>query len=453
MLSSVERVKLENVKKLIRRRAKVPLEKLLNKLHHADIAVIISHLSELEKKEIWSYIKDKSKVAEIILEMQDHDIIDIFNTIDPKEAGQLLSEMDSDDVSYILRLLTKDRQKEILQTISLEDLVDVEELMQYDDDSAGSVMNTSVFALTMDTTVKEATKFIHKAEELEMVFYLYVVDNDNRLVGVLSLRQLILNPPEKKLSEIMVPDPVSISVTESPEDAAALVEKYDLVALPVVDENHKLCGIITIDDVIDIIKDQASEDIYQMAGVNPNDSMFTNGPIKGAVHRLPWLIVTFFGELIAAGVLTFFNEKLDIEKFAVLITFMPIVMAMGGNVGSQSSTIIIQGVAFGKIDTSKWGKVIFKELSVGVIMGLVIGILLGFIAPLWGGEPKLGLIVGSAIFVAMFFASLSGSIVPITLMKLKFDPAIASAPFITVLNDITGITIYFLISMFLLMIL
>ena len=283
-----------------------------------------------------------------------------------------------------------------------------------------------------------------------MVFYLYVVDGENRLTGVLSLRQLILNPPEKKLSDIMIRDVVSVSVTDNQEYVADLVEKYDFLALPVVDEQHKLCGIITIDDVIDIIKDQASEDIYAMAGLTQNDMMFDKSPYKVASTRLPWLLITFIGEIIAGLVVTFFQGK--ITDFAILVTFMPIVMAMGGNVGSQSATVIIQGVALGKIDTSKWSRVIFKELAVGALMGIVIGLLLGIVAPLWERDAQLGIIVGIAIFSAMLFASLTGSMVPITLMKLKFDPAIASAPFITALNDITGLTINFLISMILLMI-
>ena len=451
MLDSKERIKLENVKRLIRRNAKVPLEKMLHKLHPADLALIITHLSDIDRKKIWSFIEDRSKIAKIILEMQDIDIINIIDELSPQDAAALLSEMDSDDASYILRIISKEKQQSLLQYISHDELLDVEELLHYPEDSAGSIMNTAAFALHMDTSVKEATKLLHKAEDLEMVFYLYVVDGENRLAGVLSLRQLILNPPDKKLSEIMINDAVSVTVTDTQEYVAELVEKYDFLALPVVDEQHRLCGIITIDDVIDIIKDQASEDIYAMAGVTQSDLMFDKSPYKVARTRLPWLIVTFLGEILAGLVVTFFQGK--IADFAILVTFMPIVMAMGGNVGSQSATVIIQGVAMGKINTSRWGSVILKETLVGVLMGLVIGILLGVVAPLWEGNPQLGIIVGVAIFSAMLFASLTGSIVPITLMKLKFDPAIASAPFITALNDITGLTIYFVISMSLLTIL
>lgn len=451
MLDSTLRVKLENVKKLIRRNAKIPLEKVLSKLHPADIALIVSNLSDIDRKKIWSFITDKSRVAEIILQMDDVDIVRIFTELDPKIAAELLSEMESDDASFVLRLIPKDTQQKFLQYISKDELLDVEELLHYPEGSAGSIMNTAYFAMHSDTTVKDATKLLHKAEHLEMVFYLYVIDDEKRLVGVLSLRQLILNPPEKKLSEVMISDAVSVSVTDTEDYVADLVEKYDFLALPVVDEQHRICGIITFDDVIDIIKDKASEDIYAMAGVKQEEMMFDNQPFKVARIRLPWLLVTFIGELFAGFVITFFQGKLN--DFLIFATFMPIVMAMGGNVGSQAATIIIRSAALGKVDLSNVFKVVFRELRVGIIMGIVIGALLGFVAPIWGVDAKIGLILGTAIFFAMIFASLTGALVPITLMKMKLDPAVASTPFITVLNDITGLTIYFAVSLSLLMIL
>ncbi|MBQ3033159.1 MAG: magnesium transporter, partial [Deferribacterales bacterium] len=255
-----------------------------------------------------------------------------------------------------------------------------------------------------------------------------------------------------KLSEVMITDVVSVSATDTEDYVADLVEKYDLLALPVVDEQHRLCGIITVDDVIDIIKDKASEDIYTMAGVKQEEMMFDNQPFKVARIRLPWLLVTFIGELFAGFVITFFQGRL-LNEFLIFATFMPIVMAMGGNVGSQAATIIIRSAALGKIDLSNVFKVVFKELRVGVIMGVVIGALLGLVAPILGADAKIGLILGTAIFFAMIFASFTGTFVPITLMKMKFDPAVASTPFITVLNDITGLTIYFAVSMTLLLIL
>ena len=226
MLDSALRVKLENVKKLIRRNAKIPLEKVLSKLHSADIALIVSNLSDIDRKKIWSFITDRSRVAEIILEMDDVDIVRIFGELDPKTAALLLSEMESDDATYVLRLIPKETQQKFLQYISKDELLDVEELLHYPEGSAGSIMNTAYFAMHSDTTVKDATKLLHKAEHLEMVFYLYIIDDEKRLVGVMSLRQLILNPPDKKLSEVMITDVVSVSVTDTEDYVADLVEKY-----------------------------------------------------------------------------------------------------------------------------------------------------------------------------------------------------------------------------------
>lgn len=451
MRELMARVKLENVKKLIRRDAKAPLEKLFAKLHPVDIAYIISNLSDMDRKKVWPYITDKSKASEIILEMSDADIANIFKELPPKEAANLLSEMDSDDASYVLRLVPEEKQQSFLKFVPQEDLEGVEEMLHYPEDSAGAIMNTAYFSLGGDTTVKEATKLLHKRAHLDMAYYLYVTDEDGKLTGVLSLRQLILNPPDKKLSEIMTKDVIYVTVLDSEDYAAELVDKYDLLALPVVSENHRLCGIITVDDVIDVIKDKASEDIYNMAGVSQEEKMFDNQPFKVARIRLPWLLITFVGELFAGSVITYFQGR--IHDFLIFATFMPIVMAMGGNVGSQSATIIIRGLAVGSVNPGHIASVVFKEMRVGAIMGVVIGILLGIVAPLWKASINIGIIVGTAIFFAMLFASFTGSIVPILLMKMKFDPAVASTPFISAFNDVTGLTIYFTVSIVMLSVL
>ncbi len=435
------RVKLENVKKLIRRNAKGPLYKLLNKLHPADIAYIIEHLQDIDRKRIWSFLHDKSRIAEIILELDERSIIELFTNMDPKKAAEVLMEMESDDVSYVLRLLPDDIKDKVLQFISGTELTEVEELLHYPEKTAGAMMNTEYIALPEETTVKEATKLLHKAEDIEMIYYLYVVDNEQRLTGVLSLRQLILNPPEKTLSEIMAKDVLYVFDSADREDVAAMVEKYDFLALPVVDEQRHMVGIITFDDVIDIIRDEATEDIYRMAGTAPEAFIYDDSPIRSARARLPWLIITLFGEMLSGFVIAFFQGK--ITEFVILASFMPVIMAMGGNVGSQSSTIIIRNVALGRIDTRKMFPVIWREMRVGLLMGIVSAVPVYFIAPLVHYTPHVGFIVGLALFFAMTFAAFTGTFVPMMLMRLKVDPAVASGPFISTLNDITGLTIYF----------
>ena len=448
MLTPSLQTKLESVKKLIRRNARNHLENLLLKLHPADIATIIKHLNELDRKKIWDILASKSILASVILELDESQIIEIFNNMPPNEIARILNEMESDDAAAILRLFDEEKVKEILQYMEKEELNIVEELLQYPTDSAGSIMNPNYFALNEELTVKEATKLLHKAEDLEMVFYLYVIDNEKHLVGVVSLRQLILNPPEKKLKEIMTRDVIKVNVSTDREEVAKIVERYDLLAVPVVDEEDRLIGIITVDDVIDVIREETTEDIYKMAGTTEDELMLGNKSLKVARVRFPWLLITFFGELVSGLVIHFFHGK--VQDFAILASFMPLIMAMGGNVGSQSATILIRGVALGKIDMGGIYKVIFKEIRVGMIMGLVLGSILSFIAPFFNKNNQLGLIVGIAMFFAITFAAFTGAFVPAMLIKMKLDPAVASSPFISTLNDITGLTIYFTVSILLL---
>jgi magnesium transporter len=448
MLTPSLKIKLESVKKLIRRNARNHLENLLLKLHPADIATIIKNLNELDRKKIWEILAGKSILASVILELDESQIIEIFNTMPPNEIARILNEMESDDAASILRLFDEERVKEILQYMEKEELNTVEELLQYPPDSAGSIMNPNYFALNEDLTVKEATKLLHKAEDLEMVFYLYVIDNEKHLVGVVSLRQLILNPPEKKLKEIMAKDVIRVNVNTDREEVAKIVERYDFLAVPVVDEEDKLVGIITVDDVIDVIREETTEDIYKMAGTTEDELTLGNKSLKVAKVRFPWLLITFFGELVSGLVIHFFHGR--VQDFAILASFMPLICAMGGNVGSQSATILIRSVALGKVDMRDIYKVIFKEIRVGMIMGLVLGVIIAFIAPIFNSDNQLGLVLGVAMFSAITFAAFTGAFVPAMLIKLKLDPAVASSPFISTLNDITGLTIYFTVSIVLL---
>ncbi len=448
MISPSLRIKLDAVKKLIRKNAKPSLEKVLNKLHPADIAFIIKNLPDLDRKKIWEFISNKTKIANIILELEDSQIIEFFEDMEPQEIANILNEMESDDAANILRLFEETKVNEILKYMAKDGLEAVEELLHYPEDSAGAVMNPNFFALHEKTTVKDATKTLQKAEDVEMVFYVYVVDDANRLVGVVSLRQLIINPPEKTLKEIMITNVIKVTVDMDREDVAKIVEKYDLLAVPVVDEQNILVGIITVDDIIDIIREEATEDIYKMAGTSEDEVLLGDKSLKIAKVRLPWLLITFVGELISGFVITFFHGR--VQQFAILSSFMPLIMAMGGNVGNQSSTILIRGMALGKIDKKNLGKVMLKEVRVGMIMGLIMGILLGIVAPLWHGDPRLGYVVGAAMFSAVTFSAFTGTFVPALLVKFNFDPAVASSPFISTLNDITGLTIYFTVSITLL---
>jgi len=441
MLTQSLRVKLETVRKLIRRNARHPLENLLSKLHPADIASIYKNLTELEREKVWNYIPDKAIVASAVLELEDSDIIEFFENRTVKEIAPIIEEMESDDAAEMIRMLPDDITGELLKMMGKDEMSEVETLLTYEDDTAGAIMNTSFFALHEDMTVKEATKTLHQAEDVEMVFYLYVVDSEEKLSGVISLRQLILNTPEKKLSDIMSREVIKVQTDVDQEDVAKMVERYDLLALPVVDENFVLCGIITVDDVIDIIREEATEDIYRMAGTSDGELLFGHNAVKIAKVRLPWLLITFFGSMMSGLVLAFFQK--NVLQFAILVPFMPIIMAMAGNVGSQSATILIRGVALGKINHHDIIRVTFKEMRVGAIMGSVCGILLAIVGFLYNGSYTIGITVGLSMLSSLIIASFTGAFVPATLIKLNFDPAVASSPFIQMLNDILGLTVYF----------
>ncbi|ADD68293.1 magnesium transporter [Denitrovibrio acetiphilus DSM 12809] len=441
MLTQSLRVKLETVRKLIRRNARHPLENLLTKLHPADIASIYKNLTELEREKIWNYISDQSIIASAVLELEDSDIIHFFENRPLKEIAPIIEEMESDDAAEIVRLLPDDMTGELLKMIGKDEMSEVETLLTFAEDTAGAIMNTSFFALQEDMTVKEATKTLHKAEDVEMVFYLYIIDSEGKLSGVLSLRQLILNTPDKKLSDIMSREVINVNTDVDQEDVAKMVERYDLLALPVVDENYKLVGIITVDDVIDIIREEATEDIYRMAGTSDGELLFGHNSAKVARVRLPWLLITFAGSMVSGLVVAFFQGK--VTQFALLVPFMPVIMAMAGNVGSQSATILIRGVALGKINPSDIARVTFKEMRVGAIIGLTCGLLLSGVSYFVDGSAILGLSVGVSMFFSLSIAAFTGAFVPATLIKLNFDPAVASSPFISMLNDILGLSVYF----------
>lgn len=441
MLTPTLRVKLETVRKLIRRNARHPLENLFAKLHPADIASIYKNLTDLEREKIWNYIPDKSTVAAAVLELEDSDIIKFFENKSVAEIAPIIDEMETDDAADVMRMLPDDVSGELMKAMDKEEMADIETLLTHKEFTAGSIMNTSYFALNEEMTVKEATKTLHTAEDVEMVFYLYVIDSEERLTGVISLRQLILNPPDKKLSEIMSREVIKVQTDIDQEDVAKMVERYDLLAIPVVDEDMKMCGIITVDDVIDIIREEATEDIYRMAGTSDDELLFGHKAAKVAKVRLPWLMMTFCGSIGTSFVLAFFQGH--VTEFALLVPFMPVIMAMAGNVGNQSATILIRGFALGKITHKEILSFTFKEIRVGIIIGATCGALLAVVSFIIDGNYILGVVVGIAMIIALCVASFTGTMVPATLIKLNFDPAVASSPFISMLNDILSMSVYY----------
>jgi magnesium transporter len=312
---------------------------------------------------------------------------------------------------------------------------DVGELLEYPEKTAGRIMNPKVFALSEDMTASEAIAALQGSRDVEMVFYLYVMDARRHLVGVVSLRRLLLVPPDTPLKRIMTTDLISVRVDVNQEEVARLVASYNLLAIPVVDEENKLVGVITVDDVIDVIKDEATEDVYRLAGLASDDRVFT-APSDSLKKRLPWLIVNLVTAFLAASVVKLFEGTIGIVTS--LAVFMPVVAGMGGNAATQTLAVIVRGIALGELTWSNTRKALLKEATVGIGNGVACGIVGAGFVWLMQGNPFLGAILGLAMVINMFVAAIAGTLIPLSLRALKIDPALASSVFITTLTDVFG---------------
>jgi magnesium transporter len=301
-------------------------------------------------------------------------------------------------------------------------------------------MTPSFFALGQAATVHEAIEAIQGAEDAETVFYVYVLDEEDRLVGVMTLRQLITSSPTSTLRQVMNSDVIRVHVSIDQEQVARLVAKYDLLAIPVVDEGGRLVGIITVDDVIDVLREEATEDVFKMAGTSQEELVYGNRVVPIARIRLPWLVVNLFGGILTGTILWWFRAT--VEQIIALVSFVPVITAMGGNVGTQSSSILVRAFATGRVDLEQFPAHLWKEVRVGLVLGILCGILVAGAAIVWHGNPYLGAVVGLSMAVAMTVAAAMGTLAPTFFRKIRIDPAVASGPFVTTANDITGILIY-----------
>ena len=307
-------------------------------------------------------------------------------------------------------------------------------------------MSTDVFTLHKNTIARNAIQSLQDQEEAEMVFYLYVTDDDDRLVGVVSLRDLVTSPPDKTLDNIMTKNVISVQPETDQEEVAKIVSRYNYLAVPVIDLEEHMLGIVTVDDVVDVIREEATEDFLQMAGAGKDREILLKSSWGNARARLPWLFASWVGGVGAVAIIGVFKNML--ETTIALAAFIPVIIGMGGNIGTQSSTIIVRGLATGRVDIGNNLKIILKEIKVGLILGVLYGLLLGVFATLKFVDttPYLGLIVALSILSSMIISTFVGTLMPLLFRKLNIDPAIATGPFVTTSIDIIGVTLYFLIA-------
>jgi len=430
------------------------LEKILRQVkegrHPSDLVDLIDELNDDQRKELFELLSDE-EAALIIQEMEEFDRVSLLKLLTRHRASAILKEMAIDDATDLLRELPPEEAKELLALIE-EEADEIRGLLKYPEDTAGGIMTTDFISLPEDIPVEEAIIRLREvAPEAETIYYVYVVDSQSKLSGVLSLRDLIAAQDGTLLKEIMYRNVISVPADMDQEEVARIVARYDLLAVPVVDDDQRLLGIITVDDILDVIEEEATEDIYHLAGTGEVEGLnILDAPtFLLARRRLPWLLICLLGGMLSGSVIGVFEETL--QSIVILAVFIPVIMDMGGNVGTQSSTIFVRGLATGEISPRDIWKYFFREVKVGLTIGITNGAILGLAALLWKGIPAfglpeglmLGLVVGLALFFTITLAAIIGTLVPIIFNYYGIDPAISAGPFVTTIKDVTGLLIYF----------
>lgn len=421
--------------KLLRHGAYPQLRKIIEKTLPADLSPVLPLLLEEDRKRILSLLIEAGKAARALFELDDRDLEEILESTDDATLASICSSSAPDDAADLLDVLDEDRRGRILEILGATQGAKLESLLEGEEETAGSLMNTEFLALDEDLTVAQAIEAIRQYPRKESFFYVYCVDADQHLVGVLSLRSLILANPTLQLKDLMVQSVVRTQIDSSPEEVAQVVSKYDLLSVPVVDMQNTLVGVVTVDDVLDVIQEQAEEDLLHLAGVDISERVTT--PARESWRtRFPWLAVNLVTAFAAASVVRFFEPT--IEKWTALAAFMPIVAGMGGNAGTQTLTVFVRALALGELDWNSGLRPIWKELLVGLANGLAIGAITAAIVGLWTGQWVLAGILLAAMTVNLVIAGVAGGIVPLLLERLGFDPAVSSSIFVTTCTDVGG---------------
>jgi len=414
---------------------------LMEELHPADIAEIYDEISIEEAKFLYLLL-DGEKAADVLVELEEDDRERFLKAI-PSEliAKQFIHNMDSDDAADVIGEMSLEDQEEVLSHITdVDQAGDIVDLLNYDEDTAGGLMAKELIITNENWSVERCIKEIKiQIEEVDDVYYTYVVDDNGLLKGTLSLKNLLIKPNNTKISKIYNSDVISVKTDTESEDVANIMEKYDLVALPVVDSIGRLMGRITIDDVVDVIREEAEKD-YQMASGISEDIEPTDRVLVLSRARLPWLLIGLAGGILGAVVINGYEQVL--KDYGSLVMFLPLIAAMAGNVGVQSSAIIVQGLASSSLGITTTGKRLLKEFSVAILNGLILSALLFGISYILKQSFGLALTVSVSLFAVIIIASFFGTLIPLILNKYKIDPALATGPFITTLNDIMGLFVY-----------
>ncbi|MBT3662417.1 MAG: magnesium transporter [Candidatus Marinimicrobia bacterium] len=436
----------DTFRRLLRRHAKSNIIKLIGKTHPADMALTFRYFIDEEQDTIFSMMKPSEETVEFLNELDEAITTRLLQQETPQRIADILEEASSNETAHLMGLMDEDYATAVIDLLQAEEQEKLEEIMAYPEDSAGILMYTDVFTLHEETKAIDAIAALQDQEEAEMVFYLYAVDNDGRLTGVVSLRDLVTTSSETLLEDIMSRKVHAVRPETDQEEVARIVSQYNFLAVPVVDSEDQLLGIVTVDDVVDIIREEATEDFLQMVGAGKDREILLKSSWDNARMRFPWLFASWAGGILAAFIIGIFDDIL--QSTIVLAAFIPVIIGMGGNIGTQSSTIIVRGLATGRVGLENSVKILLKEIRVGLILGVLYGILLGIFAifQFLDVSPLLGLVVGLSICASMIIAATIGSLVPLILNRFDIDPAVATGPFVTTAIDILGVALYFWIA-------
>jgi magnesium transporter len=431
----------ESVGRLVRRGAFSNAMNLLTKLRPVDIAILLSQLPRHERELAFHAFvgHEITKAAESLSEMEKERAIELLISLGRDEVLRLLQELPSDDAALLVAELPEELRDELLEAMKDEHSTDVQELLGFADETAGRIMTPDYFALGEDVTVADAiTALQRRSEDFEMVSYLYVVDLRNHLLGVVSLRQLLLSPPSTPLRKIMIGDVIKVTTDTDQEEVARVVATYNLIAVPVVDAENKLVGIITVDDVIDVIREEATEDIYGLAGVDAADRAL-DSPFNSVKRRLPWLLVSLGTSLIAVLIVWCYRDT--VQTWLPVALLIPVVAAMGSNAATQTMTVVVRSIGLGELGWETGRRVITKEALVGLVNGLAVGLMACGVVSIWFGI-QLGAVLGLTMVLSLFLAALLGTLIPLLLKQLRFDSALASSVLVIAFTDVITFLFY-----------
>lgn len=435
--------KVEEIRDILEKNDYKKLKSILHEYHPVDIAEFYEELSSQESINLFKVL-DFDDAVQVLEEIDSDKKFFILTNIKPSYASKLIAEMSSDDVADLLGDLEEEEKKRILSLIGENEQADLKDLLAYGKNTAGGRMTTEYIAFPKDLKAKDAlNKLGELALDAETIYYVFAVDSEGRLVGVVSLRDLILAPEQTPIKDFMQTDLKKVNALSDQEEVARLIKKYGFLALPVVDDDNVLLGIVTVDDAMMVVEEETTEDILKLSGSDFDEKIALGqvSPWARAKRRLPWILVAVVGEIFSGRVINDFSAAL--QTIVALSFFIPVLMDMGGNVGTQSAAIIVRGLATGEINTSSIAKNVLREAAVGMILGVFNGLLVAAMTYFWQGEVLLGVVVGIAMAFNLTLAAMLGTFMPLLWYKLGHDPAVASGPLVTTLLDILGLFVYF----------